>query len=106
MTVNKLISEITLLHREVRRLARLFTSYVQRPGPGRPRHPRVTLATKLRSQGNSWTRVFQMCLPDRALYDSNAAYRAAKLGLKKAVRQREKRMEMSEARANLPARLG
>jgi len=47
-----------------------------------------------------------MCLPDRALYDSNAAYRAAKLGLKKAVRQREKRMEMSEARANLPARLG
>jgi hypothetical protein len=32
-------------------------------------------------------------LPDRALYDSSEAYRNAKLGLKKAVRQREKRKE-------------
>jgi anthranilate/para-aminobenzoate synthase component II len=103
MADNKVISEITLLQREVRRLARLFTSYVLRPGPGRPRHPRVTLAIKLRSQGKAWTEIFSVCLPDRAFYESSAAYRNAKLNLKKAVRQREKRAEMDVKLPDSPA---
>src|SRR5215831_1121780 len=94
MTDNKVISEITLLQREVRRLSRLFTSYILRPGPGRPRHRKVTLATKMRSGGESWAEVFGMCLPDRALFESSAAYRNAKLNLKKAVHQRQKRADL------------
>src|SRR5271157_310439 len=91
------------LRAEVRRLARLFTSYVLRPGAGRPRHSRVTLATKLRAQGKAWREIFSVCLPDRAFYESSAAYRTAKLNLKKAVRQREKRAEMDVKLPDSPA---
>ena len=50
----------------------------------------------MHTQGKPWTEIFVVCLPDRALYDSGEAYRNAKQGLKKAVRQREKRKEISE----------
>jgi len=87
-----IVESLTALQREVRRLARLFKCYVLRPGPGRPRHPRVTLATKLRYQGKTWAEIFGACLPDRAVYESGIAYRNAKANLKKAVLQREKRI--------------
>jgi hypothetical protein len=91
-----LTERFNALQAEVRKLARLIKSYLLRPGPGRPRHPKVTLAAKMHAQGKPWTEILVLCLPDRALYDSGEAYRNAKLGLKKAVRQREKRKETSE----------
>jgi anthranilate/para-aminobenzoate synthase component II len=103
MKGNKLISEITLLQQEVRRLARLLTSYILRPGPGRPRHPKITLAAKMDAQGRPWTEIFVVCLPDRALYDSSESYRSAKLGLKKAVRQREKRTQTDGTPSGSPS---
>jgi len=50
----------------------------------------------MHAEGKRWREIFAMCLPDRALYDSSEAYRTAKQGLKKAVRQREKRSETRE----------
>ena len=81
---------------DIRKLTRLIKSYLLRPGPGRPRHPKITLAAKMQAQGKAWTEIFAVCLPDRTLYDSSEAYRNAKQGLKKAVRQRKKRTETGE----------
>jgi len=83
------------LQAEVNKLTRLVKSYLLRPGPGRPRDHKITLAVKMQAQGKGWREVFARCLPDPALDDSIEAYRKAKLGLKKAVRQRKKRTEAS-----------
>ena len=58
------IESLTLLQQEVRRLARLFTSYVLRPGAGRPRHPRITLAVRMHTGGETWRESFAKCLPE------------------------------------------
>jgi hypothetical protein len=84
------------LRAEIDKLTRLVKSYLLRPGPGRPRHPKITLAVNMHTNGMGWREIFALCLPDRVLYDSSDAYRKAKQGLKKAVRLRENRTQASE----------
>jgi anthranilate/para-aminobenzoate synthase component II len=91
-----LTESLISLRAEISKLSRLVKSYLLRPGPGRPRHPKITLAVSMRTNGKGWREIFAMCLPDRVLYDSSDAYRNAKQGLKKAVRLREKRTQASE----------
>ncbi len=96
-TDNAFVTESLIsLRAEVRKLTRLIKSYLLRPGPGRPRHPKITLAVNMHTNGKGWREIFAMCLPDRVLYDSSDAYRKAKQGLKKAVRLREKRSQAGE----------
>src|SRR5271157_286786 len=57
---NTLIEHLLAVREDIRKLTRLIRAYLLRPGPGRPRHPKVTLASKMRSQGKSWAKVFTL----------------------------------------------
>jgi hypothetical protein len=94
--VSHVSESLISLRAEISQLTRLVKSYLLRPGPGRPRHPKITLAVNMHTSGKSWREIFAMCLPDRVLYDSGDAYGKAKQGLKKAVRLREKRSQAGE----------
>jgi len=82
---------LNLLEGGVRKLTRLFKTYVARRGPGRPRFPLVTRAEKLNAAGQPWRMIYPRCLPDPAFFESSAEYKKAQKKLRDDVRQRRNR---------------
>ena len=70
---------------------RLIRAAVLTGGPGKPRHPRVSLAAAMRAEGKPWGTIYRKALRPPALYESPEHYQATKIRLRRAVAQRVKR---------------